>query len=50
VSRDFPELLGVNIGLTYTDTNVKKNAPLSNKSDRTTGNVNERVHTQRSRA
>ena len=43
VSRDFPELLGVNIGLTYTDTNVKKNAPLSNKSDRTTGNVDERV-------
>ncbi len=43
ISRDFPELLGVNIGLTYTDTNVKKNAPLSNKSDTTTGNVDERV-------
>jgi len=44
ISRDFPELFGVNIGLTYTDTNVKKNAPLSNQSDATTANVDERLH------
>lgn len=34
----------MNIGLTYTDTNVKKRAHLSNQSDTTTGNVEERIH------
>jgi uncharacterized protein (TIGR02001 family) len=44
VGRDFPEIWGLNIALTYTDTSVKKNEHLSNQSDSTTGNVDERVY------
>ena len=44
INRDFPELLGVNIALTYYDTNVTKNARLTNKSDATVGNLDERFH------
>ena len=44
IARDFPEVFGLNIALTYTDTNVKKNAPLSNRSDATTGTIDERIY------
>jgi uncharacterized protein (TIGR02001 family) len=43
INRDFPELLGVNIALTYYDTNIKKNTRLTNKSDTTTAILDERV-------
>jgi len=44
INRDFPELFGVNIALTYTDTDIKKNAHLENKSNNSTGTLNDRVH------
>lgn len=44
INRDFPELLGVNIALTYYDTNVKKGTQLRNSSDASTATLDERVH------
>lgn len=44
INRDFPEIWGINLALTYTDTNIKKNAFLENKSNNSTGTLNDRVH------
>jgi uncharacterized protein (TIGR02001 family) len=44
INRDFPELLGLNFALTYFDTNIRKNASLTNTSDATAGTINDRVY------
>jgi uncharacterized protein (TIGR02001 family) len=44
INRDCPELLGVNVSLTYYDTNVKKGQALTNSTDTQRGTIDKRFY------
>ncbi len=44
INRDCPELLGVNVSLTYYDTNIGRNASLHNQSDGQNGTIDNRFY------